>query len=183
MSPDVLRPLAMTRRKRDRMRRSWNAQRRILVHPPAGRIINPRWDEIVMCVGGWVYVGSNPEGAPTYWSAVLRERSERRIANARESIALWASARGECDSCETRSYASLYSEYGSSETPLSQRLAAEGWERLTDRAGVIRRCAHHGPLHPWAASLDPVRVVAWLRAQSGEGAFSIDFDDLKAKCT
>jgi hypothetical protein len=116
---------------------------------------------------------------------------ETRLEMARESIARWREMRTDCDQCERESYHALYERAvaaaGDGYLNCEGWLKANGWEHLTDGLGSIRRCSHHGPKYPWAADLDPVKVVTWIDAECAKhrdsSAFLIDFDALREACT
>lgn len=78
-------------------------------------------------------------------------------------------ARPTCAGCETRSY--------SEATAKPDTLSANGWEEMQHCAGYVKRCdaCTNGQLFPWAARLDPDRVLAFVNGDPRcRHAFSLD---------
>lgn len=99
------------------------------------------------------------------------------IEDAHALIEGMKSAKPYCDSCEKVSYqtvleSTLSREGGvaPSEVPAAfNKLREEGWEHMSDHAGLARRCAACavGRLFPWAEKLDAERVLAHMKTKNG----------------
>lgn len=99
---------------------------------------------------------------------------------------------GTCEKCEAVSFAKFYEdviaragENASNEEAIASAtnsMRLDGWEPFTDRAGYVRRCSDcaNSPLYPWASSLDPQRVHAWMMERHSAGNYDpFCADDLR----
>lgn len=92
------------------------------------------------------------------------------LDDARDTLEHMRAQHPECDACQTKSYATLFDENpGSLQNGLSTHLR-DGWEHLTERAGIIKRCpaCAISQLFPWAEKLTPEQVFEWVNRKRAE---------------
>lgn len=106
------------------------------------------------------------------------------VDDARDTLEHLRAVRPECESCETKSYSTLFDESpGSLQNGLSTHLR-DGWEHLQERAGIIKRCAACAITQrfPWANKLTAKQVHEWVnkkRAEHSDHWSAFSLEDMK----
>lgn len=113
------------------------------------------------------------------------------VSRAKQIIDRMAATRPDCESCDMMSYHTVYEGVSAASggkatqeqvATRMQQLFDEGWGPLTDRAGIVKRCATCAstPKYPWAEKLDAERVAKWINdKREVSGGSVIDLPGLK----
>lgn len=99
---------------------------------------------------------------------------EQVIENLSVSIPLFADSPGPgCDACEVISYDAVFNAPRDGAFDIA-KWTDQGWTHLTDRAGMIKRCATCSATRPnaWAHNVDIKRVAEWVLSRNSNEPWS-----------